>query len=1150
VTLPGQGISQDGALSFNLQLDMRGGAARRPRAPARGTPQRGAPSPLAFLQSFELGPQFGLHSQPQKELSRASDHPVMKRRLGRGQATGDTVCSVKLERVGKPLALYTKPPCTISFYTNISRTSSEGLPQAPMCAICLSCPTCGKKKAFMHWDRLKRDLFPLLLNTGFLLLRESFGVSQKSLIGRAARLFAGLPESDWVEVAVSDSEPESDGPDLEVTVFIDRECDISSMFTLRRNTKVKDLKKMIVSTVFTGEATEEAISLQAAGRMLRDTERITSGMTEIDICDASSSPPPPSRPKKRRRPPKAKAKLLNPLKQLADAAFKDGAYWYALSLYSHSLRELPDSSEEAPKALSNRAACLAKLNDFAGSLGDARRAAELAPSWGRAWSRIGLAAWRLGGDNLTEAKSAYMKAVELEPSGANVDALQGIVQLEGPNLDNAHDAQEKGNQALRVKEYGLAVAEYTRGIASLPPLSEKPSSDKTEQVVLAEEDVHALLRAVLYMNRSMAFTWLRYWPSAVADARKAVEAKADFSKARSQLGVALLGNREHEQAYLAFAQALYMDQNGKSAEKGRKACLLELQFWRSRASRTRLHKRWSLDLQKPRGSARVFAISDIHFANRGVQDWAHAIDDFAFLDDTLIVAGNLAESLGAIVRGLTTLKSKFRRVFYTVGNREMWLVEAEMTRYPDSLAKLHAIFEVCDRLEVDIGPAPVCEGVFVIPLLSWYTAEFDEKDPFPTMNADINKKCKWPMDADEQLWKYMLKLNEEHLSLPFRGTVISFSHFLPRRGLPFNKDASKYMAKCVGCEAIDKQVRAVNSKLHVFGHSGEKYASTAAGVRYVHMPLGKLESFAAGTEKDQQDVQSEPPPLMLVHNGQRLCMQEWGIDGSFANRVQFIQALAMPKLVNESEEHKELRKVLRKINDLPGVKVHFHSVGTRKLNKEQLTKAAWPELEKLVYQTTHGLHVVVDDVAKLRDFLHGEVYKEWLKKTERYTDGSVGLFAPLGMDLEPHDPVTQRPKEDSMLAVYFLTLQDTVTEDSQEYGNILSAVVAINRLPGAANRIAAAIQPVGLPPFTAAELLSKVRWQNTSFGCTHLFLVAVDSPESLKLLYQSKTFAKWKSSVEPHLKPGANIPQCAFAIPLGVTATAQAPRTAAAAQDA
>eukprot|EP00971_Amphidinium_carterae_P341496 6480304-Amphidinium_carterae.1 len=69
--------------------------------------------------------------------------------------------------------------------------------------------------------------------------------------------------------------------------------------------------------------------------------------------------------------------------------------------------------------------------------------------------------------------------------------------------------------------------------------------------------------------------------------------------------------------------------------------------------------------------------------------------------------------------------------------------------------------------------------------MSWYNPEFDVNDPIPDVRESESSTSKWPIDPDRQLWKFMMKLNEAHLNHFYHGTVISMSHFLPRRDLPF-----------------------------------------------------------------------------------------------------------------------------------------------------------------------------------------------------------------------------------------------------------------------------------------------------------------------------------------------------------------------------
>ena len=636
-----------------------------------------------------------------------------------------------------------------------------------------------------------------------------------------------------------------------------------------------------------------------------------------------------------------------PWKFVGDKAFKQGNYWIACAAYAQRLKELkvklpseaevegaeegeeeeeeaeevvdhgrgPDLVPEAAKLLSNRAACFVRIKDYGAAVSHARKATRLAPRWARAWSRLGQAAWDLGSEACAEAAEAYAKSVEMEPLISAVQALQAAVrQLHGPNPDAAHAAKERGNEAMRGAELGRAIACYTQAIAQLPP-----------QVTAEADrpDEHALLRGVLFTNRSAAFCRVRNWDAAVADGREAIAAQPGLSSAHAQLGVALLGSGCHQEAYIQFARGVHLSSEHKPSIKGRNTCLKEMLVWKSSSATARYKNRFWLDLRRSKGSSRVFALSDVHFDQKCNEDWAHGIDDLAFLDDVLIVAGNVADTKVGVMRALTTLKSKFRRVFYTVGNHEMQIMTSEFARYPDSLSKLNEIFTACDDLGIDVFPAPVCEGLLVMPLLSWCSAEYDQEDPFPDPNARFNLRCVWPMDADLQLWKYMMKLNEPFLDIRGFDTVITFSHFLPRQGLPFDK-TRKNAVKAVGCDMIDEQARAVKSKLHVYGHGRVRYAQMHAGVRYVSAPIG----LEADWPKDH------PPRLMMVHNGRSLCMQEWGRDDEpplgYLKRLLHVGVYAMPGL--REGELRKIQAVLEKLGS-SSVLCSFERIGSRHLDK-------------------------------------------------------------------------------------------------------------------------------------------------------------------------------------------------------------------------
>lgn len=698
-----------------------------------------------FLLMHNLGPPGGFAGrQLPSGRQDVSEAPAMLRRLARRQQ-GDASCKVVLEPLGEPMTLFTKPTCSVAFYTNLrTRSNLSGSPSAPpIFGVSISSPPCAKKKAASEWRKLKDSLVPLLRLTAFHVFKACRQILHRCLANSPA---VGIPD--------------------------------------------------------------------------------------------------------------AKATTM-PWKVMGDEAFQAGNYFMAGNFYTRWFEDHGETNEMVQAAvLSNRAACWAKVGHFEASKDDAQRALELRPNWGRAWSRIGLASAKMGQGK--EAIDAYKKAVSFDPSSANVDALASVVrQLNGPNTDLAHAEKENGNTAMRGHEFGAAVACYTVALVLVPP---EASASVPEGV--APEDEHALLRSVLFSNRASAFCRLKSWQSARADAQLAVEKKGDFVKARNRLGTALLACGQVEQAYVHFAHALKLETNNSSALKGRQACISILPVWRTLPARRRFRERFGVDLWRPKGTSKVYAISDVHFDHKCNEDWAHRIDDFEFQEDVLIVAGNLCDTRNALMRALTTLKAKFRRVFYVPGNHELWLSPSEASKYPDSLAKLLGIMEMCDELGVDCFPSAVSEDVFVVPLLSWYSADFDDKDPFPDPNANFDHQCRWPLDPETQVWKYMLKLNEAHLQHPYHGTVITFSHFLPSRNLPFS--AFGRAAKAMGCEELNDQVKSLRlrNRVHVYGHSSRHFSQYEDGILYVN--------HYHGTEGGH----FERAPLFLVHDGKDIAKRQ------------------------------------------------------------------------------------------------------------------------------------------------------------------------------------------------------------------------------------------------------------------------------------
>lgn len=801
----------------------------------------------------------------------AAAHPQMIKRV-QHLAEQSPVCELELTPVfgqGMGMQLYTKPTVTLYFYSNLKQAfhvQSGHLRPRPMFAIAVSCQSGAKRRGREDWSRLKLKLLPLLKQTAFNLLKDARGLLPRPLMPVPAYSDDMYSSEEGIKVLKAGEDEgaaeEEDGSDDEKVERKDLEAMLRQegkpMIDLDDLEHLEEVERL--TTLVMEERREKRSSRMSVREVWRRDARLAAKREEIfKAAEARALANGDAKDSIEEEPASKQAELY---KRQAQKAFKWGDFFSAQYLYSREiqcLESMPESSEAVAVALSNRSACFLKVRHFAAALEDAKRAAELRPTWGRAWSRVGAAASYLVSTNGTEeAFKACSKAVEIEPSNAsNIEGLVAAARLERQHPDTAHGDKEKGNESARLKEWGKAVAAYTCGIAKLPP-APKSTMDVKVLGKPGGSDDWALLRAILYANRSAALCKVKAWELAVKDAEKAIESKEDFGKAFCRLGVALLGCNRSEEAYSAFARALQIDDNKLvSARKGREVAMSLIKMWESPAAMRR-RNRFLKDSYRPTSSTKVFTLSDIHYDHGSNDEWIHSIHSTKFLDDVLIVAGNVADTRRNVMRCLTTLRAKFRRVFYVPGNHELWIHPSEKSKYADSFAKLWSIIEGCDEIDVDTFPAAVCHGVFIVPLLSWYNSAFDIKDPFPNPKLEPDKYCKWPIDADSQVWRYMLALNREHLGKPYHGTVISFSHFVPRASCPLWRGEAG-LKKMSGCLELDEQVREVRSKLHVYGHTHLRAVKVDEGVTYVHQHLGF----------EQEHLSSEP--IMCIFNGRTTC---------------------------------------------------------------------------------------------------------------------------------------------------------------------------------------------------------------------------------------------------------------------------------------
>eukprot|EP00441_Pelagodinium_beii_P032545 CAMPEP_0197644736 /NCGR_PEP_ID=MMETSP1338-20131121/17613_1 /TAXON_ID=43686 ORGANISM="Pelagodinium beii, Strain RCC1491" /NCGR_SAMPLE_ID=MMETSP1338 /ASSEMBLY_ACC=CAM_ASM_000754 /LENGTH=1422 /DNA_ID=CAMNT_0043218181 /DNA_START=45 /DNA_END=4313 /DNA_ORIENTATION=+ len=813
----------------------------------------------------------------------AAAHPLMQKRASR-RALLTPHCNLELEPLygnGESLQLFTKPSCFLHFYSNIrhlkTRCSEPGLLEpTPVFAVAICCPTGAKRQGCEEWRRLRHELLPMLKQGIFMLLAPARALLPQPLL--AAPAFsadvsyrvsgdvkvARLDEKDIeeekqsVDEAAADLTQESEGEEENNAEIIrlakkrveearGAPCDFEDLEDLDELEEAAEaVRSELREQRLRRRAAREVWQRETRMQCQQKSGRVEAFSTAAVSADHKADPP-------------------ELWKRLAVEAFKRGDYYLAQLYYSKEaachgqFAQEEQQDEPTPStgssnhllsvSLSNRSLCLVRLHHLEAALEDAKKAASLRPDWGRAWGRVGAAST----PGSPEAREAWRKAVELDPTAQHTQGLEESCRKGGVG-QGARSLKELGIEAFRSREWGKAIALFTEALAAVPPPPERKEGDSS---VLRDD--HGLMRCILFSNRSAAFAWAKIFEAAALDAERAVAEGQTYPKAYCRLGLALLGCGKHEQAYVAFAEALRSDPKNQSSIKGRQACLAMVPRWTSQAAFSR---RWRFlrDAERPLGTSKVFTLPELHFDRGSNEAWAHGIHATKFLDDILIVPGNIGSSFRAIERALTTLRTKFRRVFYLPGNHEMWLQNIEIQKFPDSLCKLWTILELCDKLGIDVAPAAISRGVYVVPLFSWYNAEFDVADPYPDPQLEHDRYAKWPMDAQHQVWRFMLAMNRAALEKPYHGTVITFSHFVPRSELPVSKEYA--LQKAAGCAELDEQLREARSTCHVYGHSSKKFGKVIDEVAYINAPHS-----GGGLEE----------PLTCVFNGKELCSEIIGV---------------------------------------------------------------------------------------------------------------------------------------------------------------------------------------------------------------------------------------------------------------------------------
>jgi predicted phosphodiesterase len=234
---------------------------------------------------------------------------------------------------------------------------------------------------------------------------------------------------------------------------------------------------------------------------------------------------------------------------------------------------------------------------------------------------------------------------------------------------------------------------------------------------------------------------------------------------------------------------------------------------------------------------RVFATSDIHVDYDANAQWIRDLSIADYQDDVLILAGDVTDTLSLLEWSLATLAKKFGKVLFVPGNHDLWVVRDDQKK--NSLQKFDDVRAAVEASGASMEPFRE-RGVSIVPLLSWYDYSFGEPtEELRSVWMDY-RACRWPVGYTEpQIAAYFAAFNEGHVSLA-GDTVITFSHFLPRIDVmpAYIPAASRLLYPILGSMQLDGQVRRLNARMHVYGHSHVNRHVKIDGVSYINNAFG------------------------------------------------------------------------------------------------------------------------------------------------------------------------------------------------------------------------------------------------------------------------------------------------------------------------
>lgn len=268
---------------------------------------------------------------------------------------------------------------------------------------------------------------------------------------------------------------------------------------------------------------------------------------------------------------------------------------------------------------------------------------------------------------------------------------------------------------------------------------------------------------------------------------------------------------------------------------------------------------------------RIFVLSDLHADFAENRHWLHQLSSQDFQHDCLVVAGDVSHRLDVTASTFQLLNDRFARVCFVAGNHDLWLRDNDCA---DSREKLDQLLRLCAELHVCTDPVKIGAGdacpVWLVPLDAWYDRPEDSADSLYVAKIGEHANLRWWADNRAIRWpdtgefmcpaEWMLARNALALDRHYDAPVISFSHVLPRAEAMFPTPAELAawgpdvqdptprfnFSRVAGTRALDRQIRRLGARLHLYGHQHRNRMLTVEDITYLSHCLGYPRERAIG----------------------------------------------------------------------------------------------------------------------------------------------------------------------------------------------------------------------------------------------------------------------------------------------------------------